>query len=309
MRTPDFFIVGAPRCGTSAMQDYLAQHPDIFMPRLPPTTVKGTPIKTREVHFFGSDRNMWWYPRVDEEEYRALFREAGDERRVGERSASYLSSRNAAAEIKAFAPEASIIVILRNPVDMIHSLHSSLLHNGREEIADLEAALESEADRTCGHGGSGTDVSYVNAGFFREAVSYATHLERYFEIFGRENVHVVISDDFKSATARVYRDALGFLGVDQDFEPEFRIVNAFRTARSERLKEPPRLLRRLVKPLLPKGLRQMAWRGLGRLNTRSVGRPPMEGELRRRLEERYAPEVERLSALLDRDLGSWRPNH
>lgn len=309
MRTPDFFIVGAPRCGTSAMQDYLAQHPDIFMPRLPPTTVKGTPIETREIHFFGSDYNMWWFPRVDEEEYRALFRKAGDERRVGERSASYLISRSAAAEIKAFAPEASIIVILRNPVDMIHSLHSSLLNNGREEIADLEAALESEADRTCGHGGSGTDVSYVNAGFFREAVRFAAHLERYFETFGRENVHVVISEDFKTATARVYRDVLGFLGVDQDFEPEFRIVNAFRTARSERLKEPPPLLRKLVKPLLPKGLRQKAWRGLSRINTRSVGRPPMEGELRRRLEERYAPEVERLSTLLDRDLGSWRPNH
>ncbi len=70
---------------------------------------------------------------------------------------------------------------------------------------------------------------------------------------------------------------------------------------------PPPLLRRLAKSIVPKTLRQTAWRSLGRINTRSQGRPPMAEELRRRLEETYAPEVERLSVLLDRDLGHWLP--
>ena len=75
---PNFFIVGAPKCGTTALYAYLRQHPDIFMP------------ETKEPNFFGHDIERRRSQRLTEEEYLALFRLAGDARRVGEASVRYL---------------------------------------------------------------------------------------------------------------------------------------------------------------------------------------------------------------------------
>src|SRR5215471_2980035 len=101
MRKPDFFIVGAPKCGTTAIFDYLAQHPEVF-------------LAPKELHFFGSDLN---YPtrKVNEVEYLKWFESAKEERRVGEASVWYFYSQLAPQEIKQFSPDARIIISLRNP--------------------------------------------------------------------------------------------------------------------------------------------------------------------------------------------------
>lgn len=83
MRNPDFFIVGAPKSGTTAMYKYLKQHPDIFMPEV------------KEIHFFGTDLNSPWFIR-DKEKYLSSFSNAKGEKRIGEASAWYLYSKNAA---------------------------------------------------------------------------------------------------------------------------------------------------------------------------------------------------------------------
>src|SRR5436190_21521408 len=112
MKTPNFFIVGAPKCGTTAMYEFLKQHPQIFMTR-------------KEVDFFGSD--LYMKERIrDESAYLQLFAAATDEFRVGEGSVWYLYSKRAAAEIKRFVSDARIIIQLRDPTDMIYSLHSEL---------------------------------------------------------------------------------------------------------------------------------------------------------------------------------------
>jgi hypothetical protein len=91
VRKPDFFIVGAPKCGTTAMQDYLSQHPEIYM------------SKARELHFFGSDLRFS-YERPGEVEYLSYFESATNEKRVGEASVWYLYSKQAAGEIKELNP-------------------------------------------------------------------------------------------------------------------------------------------------------------------------------------------------------------
>src|SRR3989339_415720 len=137
MRKPDFFIVGAPKSGTTAMCTYLKQHPEIFMP------------EKKESHFFGTDLNSPRFIR-DKKIYLSLFSKAKDERRVGESSVWYLYSKKAASEIKEFSPSASIIIMLRNPVDMLYSQHSQFLYNGNEDIACFEEALNAEQDRRRG---------------------------------------------------------------------------------------------------------------------------------------------------------------
>lgn len=295
MRTPDFFIVGAPKCGTTALNDYLKLHPEIFIP------------EKKESHFFGTDITSPFYMR-DEEQYRALFSEARDEKRVGESSVWYLYSTRAAREIKDFCPEARIIIMLRNPVDMLHSLHSQFLYIGTEDMKDLEAALEAEENRKKGlHLPKAAHA--VKTLFYRDVAKYTQQVQRYLHVFGRESVHIIIYDDFKKDTGLVYRETLRFLGVSEGFCPEFKIINANKTVRSKTLlrilTDQPASLRLLARILVPCPLRPAVVQVLQRLNIQYIPRSPMDPDLRRRLQKEFAPEVEQLSDLLGRDLTHW----
>lgn len=295
MSKPDFFIVGAPKCGTTAICDYLAQHPQIFM----------CPLK--EPHFFGSDIATI-YDIKDEAKYLSLFSGARDEKRVGESSVWYLYSKRAAAEIKAFSPLASIIVMLRNPVDVMHALHSQQLFIGREEIEDFDAALDAEEGRKRGLR-IPRQATLKDHLFYRECVKYTEQIRRYVDVFGWENLRILIFDDFIADTARVYRDTCQFLGVSALSEIQFDVVNPNRHVRSAFLRgfldDPPPSLRKLGKPLTTQSLRHNVLKGLRRLNTKYEPRRPLAPELRQRLQAEFLPEIERLSNLLGRDLTHW----
>jgi sulfotransferase family protein len=296
MRKPDFFIVGAPRCGTTAMYTYLRQHPDIFM------------SARKESHFFGTDISSLALDR-DEQKYLALFAGAQHEKRVGEASVFYLSSRRAAREIHAFCPSASIVIMLRNPVDMMYSLHSFNLFMGAETISDFRTALMVEEERKRGLQ-LPAKLYPVKPLLYREVATYRPQIQRYLDVFGGQSVHVILFDDFTNATARVYREICEFLGVSPDFQPEFPVVNANKRVRSQAvrnvLRSPPSGLgRRLVKAMLPWPVRQRLFKGLRHFNVVDERRRPLNPHLRRQLQAEFAPEVEQLSRLLRRDLRHW----
>ena len=289
MRKPDFFIVGAPKCGTTAMNRYLGQHPGIFMPEI------------KEIHYFGSDLRV--HRDMTLKSYLSIFKGAGDARRVGETSVWYLYSKLAAREIKKFESEARIIIMLRNPVDKIHSSHSYALYSGRETIPDLGAALEAEKYRR-------EDPNAPIGVLYREAMNYTEQVQRYVNVFGWEKVHVIIYDDLKNDPTGIYKKVLGFLDVEQDFVPEFKVVNPNKRPRSKRLQSllwrPPRAVRVAGRSVLPRQLRHGVVQRLRKLNSRDESRPSMDPELRKSLQKEFAPEVERLSRLLDRDLTHWK---
>src|SRR5690242_3134640 len=128
VKRPDLFIVGAFKAGTTSMYEYLRAHPQVFM------------SVPKEPTYFGADLSAR-YRRMSEDEYLGLFRDARPDQRVGEATPWYLYSTSAAAEIKAFEPAARIVIMLRNPVDVMFSQHSQLLFNQREDLADFGAAL------------------------------------------------------------------------------------------------------------------------------------------------------------------------
>src|SRR5215216_462742 len=241
IRRPDFFIVGAPKSGTTAMYDFLRQHPQVFMPRL------------KDITFFGQDL-QFLRPRISYDRYLSLFLDANGVPRAGEASVWYLYSKLAAEEIKAFSPGASIIVMLRNPVDMLYAQHSEFLHNCNEEIEDFEAALDAEEDRKQGKRLPKT-VHLVEGLFYRETAKYAEQVRRYMDVFGQENVLVIIFDDFKQDTDKVYWQTLKFLGVDPNFRPKFRRVNSNKVLRNRRMQEflvaPPLFLKNVFDAIIP----------------------------------------------------------
>jgi len=282
MRKPDFFIAGAPRCGTTSMYAYLRQHPQIHV------------SVHKEPHFFGSDLTPLPGAIRDEALYLALFAGAGDRPRAGESSVHYLSSRRAPFEIRDYAPEARIIILLREPLAMAHSLYSLYTRTGNEDLATFEEALAAEPERRAGH--------RIPAGaYFPEGLQYteealhAGKVERWLEVFGREQVLCILFDDFVRDTAAVYRRTLEFLGVDASFAAELDPRRAGELARIQAIRQ--------LRQVPPEVRRRMQFDQM-KLH-QGPSRPAPGAALAARLRERFAADVARLGKLLGRDLSAW----
>ena len=299
---PDFFIVGAPRCGTTALNSYLAQHPAVFMAR-------------KEQHFFGSDLRMRWGARPAEL-YFASFAGGESVQRRGEASTFYLSSRRAAEEIHAFNPRAQVIMILRNPLEMLPSLHTEYLYHRIEVIESFEEALAAEAARRRGERIPRRSM-FPDALRYRDMADYAEQLRRYLSAFGAEQVHVILYDDLVTQAGETFRHTLEFLGVDPTFVPSFDVINASKRWRSKRLGwmlsnayDASSIAWRVCSrvPWL-----RATWRygahtvvpAVAELNTVTVPRPPLHPRLEARLAIELAPGIDKLGQLIGRDLSHW----
>jgi len=296
VRRPDFFIVGAPKCGTTALIEYLKQHPEVFVP------------ERKELDFFCTDLVFKKY-HLSEPQYLSWFAGANGQRRAGEGSVWYLRSTRAAAEIKDFSPTARIIIMLRNPVEVMHALHSQRVYNGNEDIEDFAAALEAEGDRRLGLRLPQLATDDFGC-FYRDTVRYASQIERYFDAFGREHVRVILYEEFARETARVFRETCRFLEIDEEFKPCLSVINARKRVRSpavrEFLRRPPAPARLLLRAVGLRPDRNGGYKGwLRRLNSTSRGLRPLDAALRQRLQREFKPEVRRLSELLGRDLSHW----
>jgi hypothetical protein len=283
------------------MDHYLAVHPDVFMAR-------------KEMHFFGSDLRFGpQFYRRDPTAYLAEFNAANNRRRAGEASVWYLFSGQAAAEIKAFNPDARVIIMLRNPVEMIHSLYYQFLFDGNEHLPTFAEAIAAQDDRRAGRR-LGRQHYFAQGLVYCEDARYTRQVERYFRAFGRDRVHVVIYDDFAADPDAVYRGTLEFLGVaPMPIKNGATVINGHKHVKNPVLRavlNDPLVRRALlaVRPWLP----QPVFTALGKaearlrkLNTVPAARQTIDPELRRRLDAEFAPEVERLSALLGRDLTGW----
>ena len=294
MPRPDFFIVGAFKSGSTALYEGLRRHPQIFMPF------------HKEPLYFGDDLTRR-YGRMTEADYLRLFKNARPGQRVGEASTWYLYSTSAAREIKDFSADARIMVVLRNPVDVMYAQHNQLIFNVIEDIPDFAEALAAEPDRRAGRRLPPGPINVENL-FYRHSVRFAEQLERYFDVFGRDMVHVMLFDDLRRDGAVVVRGCLEFLGVDPSLAEAPPTANESRRVRSplvQRLIFAPKLLLPLA-PMLRRFplVRSMRSRML-EMNSQARPRPPMDPALRRQLLDEFRPEIERLGRLIERDLSAW----
>lgn len=292
---PNLFIIGAPKCGTTGLYTYLRNHPEVFM----------SPMK--EPDFFASDVCGHQRKITSVPEYLNCFSGANGEKTIGEASVAYLSSRTAPQEIKAFSPASRIIIMLRNPVDVMHAQHSQRIFDNMEHIRDFEAAVDSEQDRKW-RSGRFKGEKIIRPGY-REVAQFSGPVRRYLDIFGRENVNVVIYDDVRSDTAAAYGEVLRFLQLGPIPEVQCPVVNANRRVRNMAIQEfvrhPPKLVRRLARTVMPQNLRSGTGEFLRRLNTVCEPAAPLSENLRRRLAGECKPDIEELSSLLGRDLSHW----
>jgi len=302
VRGPDFFIVGAPKCGTTALHRYLSAHPNVYMPRL------------KEPHFFCSDLHAYYYVR-DRDAYLRLFADAEPRHtRLGEASVWYLYSREAARNIAAFEPAARLVVMLRQPLELFRSLHNQLLANQVEDEPDAERAWRLQEERAAGRS-IPRHCEEPKVLLYRETCRLGEQVERLLEHFPRRQVHTTLFDDLESDPRGVYEGVLAFLSLESDGRTEFPRLHAAHRPRWSRLAGlhrrgdralrigPARWLRPLLLPLRP------LTRWLARANLEETPKSPIRDGFRRELIETFAPDIDRLAALIGRDLTPWKSGH
>jgi hypothetical protein len=310
-RMPDFFIVGHAKCGTTALYEKLREHPQVFMPKFKEPwyfsrhNPRDVPASERTVAVTGNKA-------MSEEEYLALFAEAQRGQRIGEASTSYLWSETAARAIGEVRPDARIIAILREPASFLRSLHLQLLLNVTETETDFRRAIALDDLRR-----EGLQIPrhayWPQALIYSDRVRYVEQLRRYHEVFGREQVLVLIYDDFRADNEGTVRKVLRFLDVDDAWPvPAGEVNTSSRQVRSSRLNELVRVIDRGRGPvsgaakaaLLRVTTREQRARWLHPLRGRVLYRAPNEPdeEFMSELRRRFKPEVVALSEYLQRDL-------
>jgi hypothetical protein len=294
---PNFFIIGAPKCGTTALSEYLKAHPQIFF------------CEPKEPHFFAEDIGLRYIK--THHDYDALFRKAGPQHlAVGEGSVCYLYSKLAAAKIKDFCPNARIIVMVRNPIEMAYSLHGQLFYARIEDEPDFSTAWGLQKTRQAG-GRLPRGCRAPSLLQYRQVCELGVQLERLLEIFPREQVLVQVFDDFVRDPGKVYRTALDFLDIPDDGRATFPVINESKLARFNSLA----WANNRLKPVIVSaalwlshrfGIEIMSYlRKIESFNTKKFRREPLSPQLRALMSDEFADDVQKLSNILQRDLGHW----
>lgn len=294
-RLPDFLIIGAYKCGTTSLVDYLGQHPDIHLPWL------------QEPNYFAYEtdsESTQLKPEVDWgslyrrhrartlAQYQTLFDDAPASSVVGECSPEYMRSPHAWRRIKATVPSVRLIAILRNPAERAHSDYQAFVRDGLEQ-EPFSSTIQRSRSTEPGH-------QYVTTGF------YGAQLRPYFEAFDREQLRVVLMDDLRQDGAAVVRDLCSWLGVDvSGWAPDLSVTRnvsgrpgnvavaaAFRARRR---------LRPWIKPLVPPRLQRRA----DDLLASGLRRDALPADAKKQLLEIYHDDIRLLEQLLERDLSPW----
>ncbi|WP_050756119.1 sulfotransferase family protein [Nitrococcus mobilis] len=299
---PTFFIVGAPRCGTTAMSRYLSKHPKICFAR------------PKEPHFFTSPLATSDTLNLQRDYIERFYGHCSHENRIlGEGSVSYLYSKDALEHILRINPNARFIVMLRSPVAMLQSYHARLLYILQEDVGDFRQAWQLQSLRAQGRRVPPTcsDPRHLQ---YTEIGRLGSYLEQIFSLAGRQRCHVIVFDDFISDPSTTYRGVLSFIGAKDDGRSVFSPVRSNRRYRSRWLqrlvKRPPTLFVGGVHPHAPKSERKRsllkrAQKRLQNWNTINEPRAKLDSRMHRELAQTFRGEIMKLSELLERDLSHW----
>jgi hypothetical protein len=304
-RIPDFYLVGHGKSGTTALYTMLAHHPQLF-------------VGVKEPRYFATEMYERDIPRPRQtpttlEAYEAWFSGAAPEQIVGDISPWYLWSHEAAHLIAEARPDARIIAILREPASFLASLHRQWLQLYVETETDFRKAMALEGPRSQGRE-LPLNTYWPKAILYSDHVRYVDQLRRYHALFPRDQVLVLIYDDYRRDNDATLRTILRFLEVDDTVAIANPQVNTSVQVRSPRLmgllrtfsvgeSTVARAVKRSVTALTPMHLRQRALQATRKHIIFGEVEKPDEQFLAE-LRHRFKGEIVALSEYLDRDLVS-----
>ena len=191
--------------------------------------------------------------------------------------------------------------MLREPVSFLHSLHALFLSSFNEHERDFSAALELEAQRKEDKALS-SNALIPSRLYYSEVVKFSEQIERYFATFGRDNVKVILFDDFASNTRTVFEDVCQFLGIATECNVDLRVSNVSRAARFPFLRYVKGTFLARLPSYIPAAIRYPLFRKLHNIYYKQEKREKLDDALAQVLKQRYGSEVGDLGTLLGRDL-------
>ncbi len=281
------FIVGAPKCGTTSLANWVNDHPQVAVARI------------KEPHYFNTD--MTNRTITSQPAYQDLFAHATEQQQTLEASTWYLYSPVAIPAILSQNPSARIVVAIRNPIDMCLSLYR---HNRRffhEDAETFDEAWKLEESRRLGGEPMPKLCECADYLRYRQACSLGTLLERATLCVPSLQLHTVLFDDLVTDPGQCYRELLSFLKVKDDGRREFPIQNQASIPKSKRIGKLLSVAARLKRKL---GVTKRF--GTFRLNERKEKlKLVLSNETIVSLRKHFLPEIETLERLLKRDLSHW----
>ena len=308
MNRPSFFLVGAAKCGTTALYECLRQHPGIFMPHTDDPSRYW--LHKEPFHFCGDLGVAEWLRVVEDDEYLKLFEEAAEDVVCGTATAWKIFSREAPARIKEFEPKAKIVIMLRPPVTWMRSWHHDLLRYAYEDKVSFGEALGMEADRKEGKN-MPRRPAFAGCLQYREAARFSEQVERYYEVFGCENIFVGLLEDFEREPQDFLKKLLGFLEVDSTVElevtrendsPPLRGTHHFDLAVGRFMDRVPGGggLKKIFRKSLEGKYRKVTDKVFAPMSDKKI-----DSIVEEELLEEFEPEVAKLGKLIGRDLSHW----
>ncbi|MGY1836601.1 sulfotransferase family protein [Blastococcus sp. SYSU DS0510] len=298
MTGPQFLVIGAARSGTTALYQYLAEHPGLFL------------TEPKEPHYFalagttpaftgpGDRQTINRLAVPDRDAYLRLYRDARPDQLRGEASVSTMYHPGAADRVREMAPDARLVCLLRDPVDRALSAYGFMRTRGWEPCATFEDALADEPRRIA----EGWHHIWHYVGMSR----YGEQLRRVLEIFPREQLLVLRHEDMTAdpdaVLARVYAH-LGVPPVPRTTTPDPHRSGEPRSRFLGRVVSTHHPLKKLVSPLLPTSLRHGLRRRVVARNIVRIGYRP---ETRRALVADLAPDLDVLEQVTGLDVAGWR---
>lgn len=293
-RRIDFWIIGAQKSGTTALFEYLGEHPDIFVP------------VTKEVHFFIRDElyeqgNRYFGP---------LFGDAPDQVILGAADVDLMFCSHHAHRVHAYNPEIQLLAVLRNPVDRAYSGYWFARRLGFEDAETFEEALSREEERKKGSYFEQMKLTYLSRGY------YAEQLSQFLAVFDRDQLRVILTEDLRRDPEATLESTLQWLGLPPaldsiDYERRVNVAGVPRSMLLQKvLRSDESFLKGLLRSVLPHRARlfirrhvinpMLAW------NVEESSYPPMSDETRAKLEDHFAPHNEALADIIDRELDHWQ---
>lgn len=297
---PNFFIVGAPKCGTTSLFYYLTQHPNFY----------GTGIK--EPHFLCEE-----FPQVRVIKtwtaYEEMYSWVEPEHQViGEASMTYMYSEIALRHIVDINPESRIIYMVRNPADLVYSWYSQMLKTMNEDRQDFAEAWALQAERAEGRSiPAGCKEPFFLQ--YRRIGSLGERLQNLRRYFPAENIHVILNSDLRDNTAETYAGVLEFLGLPAFDQVDFALLNTRQVQRSKLFGQ---FIEYCVDSAVGKKFTYTKRKlGLGKIDIaqtmrelnmgKSGYKDGLDPELRGTLLGEFRTDIELLSELSGRELGDW----
>jgi hypothetical protein len=301
---PDFLVIGAGKSGTTSVDKYLSQHPDIFVPKSKEPNFFGYENMKVE-DFNGNQEEIAHFKRsvTRLEDYLKIFEEAKPHQIKGETSNTYMYHEQAPEKIKYYNPDVKLIAVLRQPAGRLYSRYLHLARENRTPTKNFSDCLDRSS------------IWWKRNDLIKEGFYYK-NLYKYYELFPKENIRVYLYEDLQSNPLKVMQDIYGFLGVDATFSPDVTVrYNESGFVKNKFLNKiygQGGFISRSIRAILPTTLVQKLRGNLAlkkkmfALRSKNLDRPGMDPAIRKTLTfDVYQEDIKNLEKLIGRDLGNW----